>query len=472
MLFYILAKDIHKKNLVMLAFSLIFYTWGEPLYIILLLAMTFVNWMFSLQIERYRGTRRAKQFIVLTVVVDLALLAIFKYTTFILGSMNSGFGMALPIPNIVLPIGISFYTFQILTYVVDVYRGEVPAQKKFSYLLLYVSLFHQLIAGPIVRYKDIIDEIEDRTTRHSDVSKGINRFVTGLGKKVLLANACGSLADKILLSDALVAQNTMAETMAHLTAQPVLSLWLGVLMFMLQIYLDFSAYSDMAIGMGQMIGFHYKENFDYPYLSRSVSEFWRRWHMTLGSFFKDYVYIPLGGNRKGIVRTFVNLFVVWVLTGLWHGASWNFALWGLYFFILIAIEKLFLGELLERIPRVYSHIYLLFTVFFGWILFRCSKLGMIGVILKGLFGLNGNGFTNFETNSLLFNHAIIIGFAILSVTPLMKNLVAKIKRISREHVIVNYIYSALDVIVPVTIVLVCVIFLVADSYNPFLYFQF
>ena len=373
---YFLAKSIHVRNGILIVFSLFFYAWGEPRYVPLLVGMVLINWIFGLMIEKYRGQKLAKAGLIGACICSLTLLGIFKYLTLILGTTHDLFGLPSVVPQILLPIGISFYTFQLLSYVVDVYRGEVEAQTHFFRLLLYTSLFHQCIAGPIVRYKDISEEILYRQINRGEVARGINRFAAGLAKKAVLANTCGLLADQFILTDAAVADvSRFTQNAAALSAKPAVILWMGVLFFMLQIYLDFSAYSDMAIGMGLMIGFHYKENFNYPYLSSTVSEFWRRWHISLGSFFRDYVYIPLGGSRKGLGRTILNLFVVWALTGLWHGASWNFVLWGLYFFIFIALERLFLNKVFARLPGFVSHIYLLIVVYFGWILFRFKKYG-------------------------------------------------------------------------------------------------
>lgn len=473
LLCYGLAKNIRTKNAVMLMFSLFFYAWGEPKYVLLLIGMALADWAFALLIERSRGTGAAKLWLILACVVSLGLLGIFKYGSFAALNLQSLTGFPQVIPAIALPIGISFYTFQILSYVVDVYRGEVAAQRDFSRLLMYVSLFHQCIAGPIVRYKDISDEILFRTSCPSEFNAGINRFAVGLAKKALLANTCGSIADTVLLADKIASDaQTLAANASLLSAKPAFLLWLGVLAFMLQIYLDFSAYSDMAIGMGLMIGFHYKENFKYPYTATSVSQFWRLWHISLGTFFRDYVYFPMGGNRKGTARTLLNLFVVWLLTGLWHGASWNFVLWGLYFFVFIAVEKLFFGKLLEKMPKLFSHAYLLVVVYFSWILFRFRRLPLVWVVVKGLFGANGNPFTSFEANTMWQNYIFFLIIAILAVTPLLKSLghVLTSKRFRGKPL--AKIYPYLQVPAVVAIILLATFALVGNSYNPFLYFQF
>lgn len=470
---YFLAKSIHVRNGILIVFSLFFYAWGEPRYVPLLVGMVLINWIFGLMIEKYRGQKLAKAGLVGACICNLTLLGIFKYLTLILGTTHDLFGVPGVVPQILLPIGISFYTFQLLSYVVDVYRGEVEAQTHFFRLLLYTSLFHQCIAGPIVRYKDISEEILYRQINRGEVARGINRFAAGLAKKAVLANTCGLLADQFILTDAAVADvSQFTQNAAALSSKPAVILWMGVLFFMIQIYLDFSAYSDMAIGMGLMIGFHYKENFNYPYLSSTVSEFWRRWHISLGSFFRDYVYIPLGGSRKGLGRTILNLFVVWALTGLWHGASWNFVLWGLYFFIFIALERLFLNKVFARLPGFVSHVYLLIVVFFGWILFRFKNMALIGVVLKGMFCQNGNPWTTFEANTTLLNYIFFLVIAVIAVTPVMHNIGRAITAASGRSAAWFRVNSVAQVAMPLALLLISTMSLVGNSYNPFLYFQF
>ncbi len=473
MLFYFFAKDLRAKNIVLIAFSLFFYAWGEPKYVLILIGESFADYLLAKVIEKNRGTFKAKLAFAGACVVDLGLLGIFKYLTFILENVKAFTGGTGDVLQIALPIGISFYTFQLLTYVADVYKGEVKAAKDYRNVLLYASLFHQCIAGPIVRYQDVNLEIVSRQTNFNEISKGISRFAVGLGKKTLLANACGSLADMILLGDsALSVADDFSKNAAILSSRPALGLWLGMFFYMLQIYLDFSAYSDMAIGMGQMIGFHYKENFDYPYCSKSVSEFWRRWHMSLGSFFRDYVYIPLGGNRKGEIRTILNLFVVWFLTGLWHGASWNFVLWGLYFFVFIALEKLFLGKKLKETYPWVSHVYLLVVVYFGWILFKFRNLSFVGIVLKGMFGLNRNGFTDFEISALFKNNIVLIVVLIIAATPLVKKLGNLLTYYARRNPHLAVLNVTRKIVIPIVLLILSTFSLVGDSYNPFLYFQF
>jgi len=466
LIFYYFAPTLKAKNIVMLVFSLIFYAWGEPVYLFLLLGMSFADWLIALYIGKQNiKSAKAKFGLVLMCIVNLGLLSIFKYGTFLMENLNSLTGFPDVIPKILLPIGISFYTFQLMSYVIDVYRGDTESQKNYFTLLLYVSLFHQCIAGPIVRYKDVRNALTDRKVDNAGLSYGVWRFAIGLAKKSILANVCGSVADTFL------GIAGSSDAAAILTERSVMSVWVGVLAYTLQIYLDFSAYSDMAIGMGSMIGIKYMENFNYPYMSRSVSEFWRRWHISLGAFFRDYLYIPLGGNRHGLLRTIFNLFVVWFFTGMWHGASWNFVLWGLYFFVFILLEKLFLSKLLEK-NKTISHIYLLIIVYFGWILFRFKDLNLIVITLKSMFGLNGNAFWNFETGTVILNNLTVFVIAIIASTPLIKMLCEKFKNLTFNNGVAFVFYSFVRVLYPILLLLLSTAALVGDSYNPFLYFQF
>lgn len=466
MLLYFTVNGIKAKNIVLLIFSLIFYSWGEPKYILLLLLMSFADWMFALLMEKH--TSRKKLFLILACVVNLGLIGIFKYGVFVLTNFNHIFGVPSQIPEIALPIGISFYTFQLLSYVVDVYRGDVKAQPKFHIVLLYASLFHQCIAGPIVRYRDVERQLLRRQASAADINTGINRFCVGLAKKAVLSNMCGSLVEALIIPDNMLGT---ADAVSIISQKSALSLWLGMLMFALQIYLDFSAYSDMAIGMGRMIGIQYKENFDYPYMSRSVSEFWRRWHISLGSFFRDYVYIPLGGNRKGKARTYLNLFVVWALTGLWHGASWNYIFWGLYFFVFIVLEKAFLGKLLEKV-KILSNIYLIIVVYFGWILFKFESMGEVAAVFRGMFGLNSNAATSFETATVFKSNVFFIIVACIAVCPIVKAISTRLKDKSLGSKPVMTVWSVATVLSPAVLIFISFINIVGSSYNPFLYFQF
>ena len=457
---YFRTQTIEKKNIVMLVFSLVFYSWGGPRYLFLLLANALIAWICALMIEYYE--EYAKLFLVLDIVLQLTILAIFKYLGLILGTVQTFTGVPEIIPQIALPIGISFYTFQLLSYVIDVYRGEVEAQPRFWIILLYASLFHQCIAGPIVRYQDIERDIFHRKAKRKEMVRGIKRFAIGLAKKAILANGCAAVADTFLLTDDLQA----------LSAVPAAGLWLGMLFFTLQIYLDFSAYSDMAIGMGLMIGFHYKENFNYPLMSDSVTDIWRRWHISLSTFFRDYVYIPLGGNRLGLPRQILNLFIVWFLTGLWHGASWNYVLWGLWFFVFLVLEKLFLLERLETLPRAIPHIYALVVFYFGWVLFKFENLHAIGTVLLGMLGLNGNGLTNMQVGLSFKNNVFFLIFAIIASTPLLRRLYEMAGAWFKRRKIVPYPIYIYNIICPVVLLILATIALVGNSYNPFLYFQF
>ena len=457
---YFRTQTIEKKNIVMLVFSLVFYSWGGPRYLFLLLANALIAWICALMIEYYE--EYAKLFLILDIVMQLTILAIFKYLGLILGTVQTFTGVPEIIPQIALPIGISFYTFQLLSYVIDVYRGEVEAQPKFWIILLYASLFHQCIAGPIVRYQDIERDIFHRKAKRKEMVRGIKRFAIGLAKKAILANGCAAVADTFLLTDDLQA----------LSAVPAAGLWLGMLFFTLQIYLDFSAYSDMAIGMGLMIGFHYKENFNYPLMSDSVTDIWRRWHISLSTFFRDYVYIPLGGNRLGLPRQILNLFIVWFLTGLWHGASWNYVLWGLWFFVFLVLEKLFLLERLETLPRAIPHLYALVVFYFGWVLFKFENLHAIGTVLLGMIGLNGNGLTNMQVALSFKNNVFFLIFAIIASTPLLRRLYEMAGAWFKRRKLVPYPIYVYNIICPVVLLILATIALVGNSYNPFLYFQF
>ena len=456
------VSTIRHKNIVLLVASLVFYSWGGPKYLILLLAMCFISWFFPLQIHRFRKNPGMKRLmLILGCGVDLGLLIYFKYAGFILTNLQNLTGFPEVVPQIVLPIGISFYTFQLLSYVVDVYRGDVAPQKKYWKLLLYCSLFHQCIAGPIVRYADVAREIDHRRPRIPEIGRGINRFVIGLVKKAIFANSCAQIADMFLVG-----------TVGELADIPAAGLWLGALMYMLQIYLDFSAYSDMAIGMGLMVGFHYKENFDYPYIAGSVTDFWRRWHISLSSFFRDYVYIPLGGNRKGERRKIFNLFIVWGLTGLWHGASWNFVLWGLYYFVFLVLEKQILMKRFENVPKALWHVYTLLVVYFGWVIFKFTDLSLLGTMFKGMFGLNQNGFINIEVTMTIQNNIFFIIAAIIGCMPVLKNLYKSMCRRCKRNTIFKYTRRVVEVAGPTVLLLLATMALVGDSYNPFLYFQF
>ncbi len=452
---YLAARKLQTRNIILLCFSLFFYAFSGPKYLILLLGMVFVCWFSAVKIDQSHTKEQKRFWLILCLVLSLGTLGVFKYTGFFLSGIQAVFHFPKVIPNIVLPIGISFYTFQLISYVIDVYWGQVAAQKKYWMLLLYASLFHQCIAGPIVRYSDVANELQRRRMRTRETWNGVVRFSIGLAKKSVLANHCAKLADQLwpLTAEAVETANPLA-------------LIAGTGFYMLQIYLDFSAYSDMAIGMGQMIGIHYLENFNYPYMSTSVTEFWRRWHMSLGSFFRDYVYIPLGGNRCSKARNFLNLFIVWFLTGFWHGANVSFILWGLYFFVFLVIEKSLKGKL--HLPRVFGHIYLLVVAYFGWILFKAESVGFTFKMIKGIFGGFGNAFTSLSVNLTLKSEIFFIMIAILAVTPLP----AMAGRWFAETYEKKKWAQVILVLFPVVLLLLSTISLAGDSYNPFLYFQF
>ncbi len=459
-LIHSLCRSMKAKNIALLLFSLVFYSWAALSFVLVLLFNVAVCWLAAIAVDSNVGKTR-KRCLFLGVAVVLMVLAVFKYSGFIVENVNAISGMAFAVPQLVLPLGISFYTFQLISYLVDVYRGDVPAQPKFWMLLLYASLFHQCVAGPIVRYGDVMEELEHRRVTARDTSKGITRFTVGLAKKAILANSCAVLADTFFVTDA----STLSQT-------PVLGLWLSAFAYMFQIYLDFSAYSDMALGMGLMCGFHYRENFNYPYLAGSVTDFWRRWHMSLSSFFRDYVYIPLGGSRCSVPRHICNLFVVWFLTGLWHGASWNYILWGLYFFVLLVFEKYALGKHLEKIPGLIRHTVLLFVICICWVLFRFEDLNALILALKGMFGANGNQISNMAVRVTFQSNWVLLLVSAIACTPLMSKAKLFLKDMARENKAGLVLFSAVEVLHPVVLLLLSAMALTGNSYNPFIYWMF
>ncbi len=468
LILYFVTKSQKAKNYIMLAFSLVFYAWGEPIAVFLMIGMALADYLIARGIHAVGArTKIAKTGLILACLIDLGLLGLFKYATFFVGQFKNIFGVPDTIANIVLPIGISFYTFQLLSYVVDVYRGEVEAQKSFPTLLMYVSLFHQCIAGPIVRYSDVNKELTSRKVTVTDLSYGITRFTVGLAKKAVLANTCGAIADSMLVADKIAPD----EALKLIMTRPTLALWVGCLAFMFQIYLDFSAYSDMAIGMGRMIGFHYLENFNYPYTAKSVTDFWRRWHMSLSSFFRDYVYIPLGGNRCSTGRQIFNLLVVWALTGFWHGASWNYMLWGIYFFVFLVIEKFVLKNALEKIPFI-SNIVTLVIIYFGWVLFKFTDFKVLGAAFKGIFGNTPAGFTNFETSTAVKTNIIFLIICAIACSPIIPAISRYVNKQYERSPKARAVFAIGTIATPVVCLLLATIFLVGDSYNPFLYWKF
>ncbi|MBQ4348828.1 MAG: MBOAT family protein [Clostridia bacterium] len=436
------------KNVVLLFFSLLFYWWGEPKYTILMLFTITFCYAAGRLIENKKGTRAGKAMLTVSVAVPLGLLAVFKYADFFIGTANSLTGADIPLLKLALPIGISFYTFQALSYVVDVYRGDTPAQRSWINLATYVVLFPQLIAGPIVRYTTVAEDLSTRSHSMENVALGIRRFVYGLGKKVLIANLLGSLC-----------------TAYRESGDPsVLFSWMYAISFSLQIYFDFSAYSDMAIGIGKILGFRFLENFNYPYISKSITEFWRRWHISLGSWFRDYVYIPLGGNRVKPLRQIFNILVVWCLTGFWHGAGWTFMSWGLYFGVLLIIEKLFLRKYLEKAPSFLQHFYVVFIVIISFVLFNADTFTMAFSDLKAMFGAAGLPLYSADTLYNLRSYGVLLIMAFIGATPLVKNIGKKIEG--------TKISTVLEPVSVAVILIICTAYLVDGSFNPFLYFRF
>ncbi|WP_330396794.1 MBOAT family O-acyltransferase [Anaeromicrobium sediminis] len=438
--------------------SLIFYSWGEPIYIFLMIFSSVVDYIHGLLLEKFRHSdKKAKLVVLSSVIINLSLLSFFKYGNFFIENINHLLHTKFLLPNLPLPIGISFYTFQTMSYTIDVYRKEAPVQKSPIGLATYVTLFPQLIAGPIVRYQTVAEQINNRKENIDKFAEGIRRFIIGLGKKVLLANNIGVLWSQI--------QNT------HINDLTVFTAWLGIIAFSFQIYFDFSGYSDMAIGLGKMFGFEFLENFNYPYISQSITEFWRRWHMSLGTWFKDYVYIPLGGNKVSKIRMYGNLFIVWFLTGLWHGASWNFVIWGLYFGIIVAIEKAGLLRILENLWKPLRHTYVIFLLLLGWVLFVFDNFSMGLNYLKVMFGLNNANLFNNQFLYYLYNYGILFIALIIGSTPIVKNkhmalieILDKKLKIFYENIVVTSICLG--------ILFLSTAYLVDATYNPFLYFRF
>ncbi len=428
------------KNLVLLLFSLVFYAWGEPVYIFLMMLSILFNYVCG------RFVEKRKWVLVLSVLGNLAGLFFFKYVDFFLETINGVAGTNIPLLNLALPVGISFYTFQAMSYVIDVYKGDVQPQKNIISFGTYISLFPQLIAGPIVRYKTIDEQLSHREVTAEKVTKGIVCFVIGLGKKVLIANNIGLLWDTMNASGELT----------------VASAWLGIIAFALQIYFDFSGYSDMAIGLGRMFGFEFERNFNYPYTSTSITDFWRRWHISLSTWFKEYVYIPLGGNRVSPLRKKLNLLIVWCLTGFWHGASFNFLFWGLYYAILLILEKEVYGKWIEKLPRFVQNLYALLFVLIGWVFFACETMTDAVSYLGVMFGIGDCGFADMSTLYALSSYAITIVIGIVAMVPVMKKLVEP-----------WFKKNSLYILIPcIAIFFLCLVYLADASYNPFLYFRF
>ena len=443
------------QNGLLLAASLLFYAYGEPVYVFLMLSSTLLNYCFALLIHH----NRQKVWLALAVIVNLGLLGVFKYTGFLLSNLNAFLGLSLPVPQIALPIGISFFTFQALSYVIDVYREDVAVQKSYGKLLLYVSFFPQLIAGPIVRYKDVALQIDDRSATPRQIAFGLRRFIVGLGKKVLIANAMGAAADYMFNHGA-----------ANLN---MVGAWIGAVAYLMQIYYDFSAYSDMAIGLGKMFGFHFRENFNHPYIADTVQNFWRRWHISLSSFFRDYVYIPLGGNRKGKFRTVLNRIIVFFLTGLWHGANWTFIAWGLFHGFFLLLEEFI--PLIKKLPKVLRHVYTLLTVTLGFVLFRADTIGEALIFIGKMF--SGTDFSpaamSFAIQALTPYFIFMLLMAIFCCGPFDK-LAQQVRMLEEKEVLSKkeaLVQNASFVLCCLLLVW-CIIRLAGGSYNPFIYFRF
>ena len=450
-LYYLLP--VRFRNVILLLASLVFYAWGEPVYLFLMLLSILFNYFSGLDIARnLQDKRAAKRSLVFNLIINLAVLGFFKYEGFVLDTLNGILPVHISYHALPLPIGISFYTFQILSYIIDVYRGNVKVQTNLPNFALYVTMFPQLIAGPIVQYADVDEQLASREVSWTKFGEGSMYFIRGLAKKVLLANTSGMIFTEV----SGLAKGNVA----------VMTAWLGAFAYMFQIYFDFSGYSDMAIGLGKMLGFEFNMNFNYPYVSKSITEFWRRWHISLSSWFRDYVYIPLGGNRVSKIKHIRNLLIVWFLTGLWHGAAWNFVAWGLYYGVILIIEKYFLSPVLDRLPDVVRHIYSIVLVVIGWVLFFSSSFGQAADYIRVMFGAGAHGFADRESMYLLTSNLILWLILIFGSTPLVHFRYEHMLRSKKWNttIINSVVYAALFI--------VCIAYLVTETYNPFLYFRF
>ncbi len=449
--YYIVPKRF--KNTIILLASLIFYAWGEPVYVLLIIVSILINYFGALLIRKYISDKEKSKFIFITVLlIDISVLFFFKYYGFAIESLGSILGVNLQVKSIALPLGVSFYTFQQISYIADIYMQRVKPQKNLIDFAAYITMFPQLIAGPIVNYNDIYKQLANRKESISKFGEGVQRFIIGLGKKVILANNIGLIWSQVKE----IPLNDLSVVLA----------WIGIIAFTLQIYFDFSGYSDMAIGLAKMFGFDFLENFDYPYISKSITEFWRRWHMSLGGWFREYIYIPLSGNKKGTLIQVRNLFVVWFATGLWHGASTNFIVWGLYFGVILLIEKLYLKDLLKRIPTIFSHIYTLIIVIIGWVIFDMNTLPAAGHYIKIMFGLGSNIFIDNMAKYILSTNFIILLLGLICSTKLIKNYTNKLKSTLKEKDV--FLVASINLL----ILIISTAYLVGASYNPFLYFRF
>jgi len=456
-LYFFAARSIQQKNAVLLIMSLFFYAWGEPKWIILMLISTAVEYFGAIVVDAYKEENKAvaKGALGISVSVALLFLFIFKYFDFFSFNFSSIFGTNLRILGLTLPIGISFYTFQTITYIVDVYRGKADVQRSYFRLLLYVSMFPQLIAGPIVKYVDVEKQLTSRKYNGRKAGEGIYRFLIGLTKKAIFANISGEVASLYLDGD-----------LAELS---FVGAWIGILSYTLQIYFDFSAYSDMAIGLGKIFGFDYPENFNYPYIAKSVSDFWKRWHISLTTFFREYLYIPLGGNRKHHV---LNLLLVWAFTGLWHGASWNFILWGLYFYVLLVLERLFIGDFLEKIPAVFGRFYTILMVVYGWVFFYFDDMDRLKSFFKVLLGWSGNEFIGISDKTVFVNHILFFILAVIAVTPVSQLIKKYFIKLAEKNKTTGLLCDISLVVSALFLFFIDTAAVVGSTYNPFLYFRF
>ncbi len=441
------------KNSVILLSSLFFYAWGEPEYLIFMLISITQGYVFGILIERYHDRKWSKIFLAASVLISLGLLGYCKYADFFIRNFNAATGLSIPLLKIALPIGISFYTFQILSYVIDVYRRDAEAQKNYINLAAYIAMFPQLIAGPIVRYTDIAGQLENRKHSMDDIAAGIRRFLIGLSKKILIANILGELISIYKASQ----------------EKSVMFLWLYAIAYMLHVYFDFSGYSDMAIGLGRVFGFHFPENFNYPYISGSITEFWRRWHMSLGTWFRDYLYIPLGGNRRSRPRWLFNIFIVWMATGFWHGAEWNFVLWGILFAVLLMAEKLWLLKILNQLKlHFFKHIYTLFLVTISFVIFDAVSVREAFSTIISMLGFSSLPAVSFESIYYLKSYAVILMTAILGATPVMAGFIRRIRQMKYGTPVIN----VFELVYLTALLVVCTAYLIDGSFNPFLYFRF
>ncbi|WP_321023733.1 MBOAT family O-acyltransferase [Clostridium neonatale] len=439
------------RNFVILLVSLLFYSWGEPIYINLMLASILIGYIGTIFIDKYKEDKeKSRCILVTTIVIILSTLIFFKYYGFLVDNINLIFGLNLKIRTLPLPLGISFYTFKLISYVVDVYTRKVKVQKNFINFATYVSMFPQLLSGPIVQYSTIENQLTNRKESIQKFSDGVEKFISGLGKKVIIANNIGLIWDQVI-------GNSISEI-------SILTAWIGIISFTFQIYFDFSGYSDMAIGLGKMFGFDFYENFNYPYISKSITDFWRRWHISLGTWFKDYIYIPLGGNRTGKAKQIRNIFIVWLITGLWHGASWNYIIWGLYFGIILFIEKSGFLKILKKLPGLIRNIYTMFLVIIGWVFFEFTNVKDAFTYIRAMFGANTTGWYDSLSLYLLGTNKTFLILAFICSTPIIGVFIKLFKR--------NRIGKIITIIFYILIVIIATAYLVGASYNPFLYFKF